>query len=345
MSAKLVSGNIIDADVDAVVNTVNCVGVMGKGIALQFKQAYPENFTLYQAACKRGDVRPGKMFVFKTSSLTGPRFIINFPTKRHWRGNSRLDDIASGLDDLAKQVHALRIRSIAIPALGCGNGGLNWNDVLPMIREKLEPLGSVDVRVYPPHGAPDPAKQTVGTSRPTLTRVRAALVLLLDKYQVEGYKRTLLEVQKLAYLLQVVGLPLRLTYRKHQFGPYAEMLNPVLQRLEGHYLRGYGDRTQSAEIELVSGAAAAAQELLAQDSEALGAIDKVAELIRGYETPYGMELLATVHWIMAESQLAVVDADVTVRAVRAWNARKMRLFKAEHILKARQRLLDHGLFP
>src|SRR5215510_5487854 len=109
------AGNLLDAQVDAVVNTVNTVGVMGKGIALQFKQAYPENFRAYEAACRRGDVQLGRMFVVETGQMGPPRLIINFPTKRHWRARSRLSDIQAGLADLRKVISDRKITSIAVP--------------------------------------------------------------------------------------------------------------------------------------------------------------------------------------------------------------------------------------
>lgn len=120
---RFTKGDILAAQAEALVNTVNCVGVMGRGIALQFKQAYPENFKRYEAACKRGDVVPGKMLVVESSELTWPRFIINFPTKRHWRGKSRIGDIEVGLADLVTVVRDRNIRSIAVPPLGSGLGG------------------------------------------------------------------------------------------------------------------------------------------------------------------------------------------------------------------------------
>ena len=129
------TGDILAADTEALVNTVNCVGVMGRGIALQFKNAFPENFVAYERACRLGEVQPGRMFVFDTHGLTNPRFIINFPTKRHWRGKSRLEDIDSGLEALVEEIRARGIRSIAIPPLGSGLGGLNWLDVRPRIEQ------------------------------------------------------------------------------------------------------------------------------------------------------------------------------------------------------------------
>src|SRR5690349_8544281 len=120
------AGDLLRADVEALVNTVNTVGIMGKGVALQFRQAYPDNYAAYRKACTHGEVQIGKMFVFATGYLTNPRLIINFPTKRDWRSKSRLEDIEAGLIDLVAVVRSERITSIAIPPLGCGNGGLQW---------------------------------------------------------------------------------------------------------------------------------------------------------------------------------------------------------------------------
>jgi O-acetyl-ADP-ribose deacetylase (regulator of RNase III) len=136
-------GNLLEADAEALVNTVNTVGHMGKGIALQFKQAYPENFLAYARAVKRGEVRAGRMFVVPTGFVTNPRYIINFPTKRHWRGRSRIEDIEAGLEALVGEIRRLGIRSIAVPPLGCGNGGLDWRDVEPRIKRALAELPDV----------------------------------------------------------------------------------------------------------------------------------------------------------------------------------------------------------
>src|SRR5258708_28155490 len=151
------TGDIFQVDAEALVNTVNCVGIMGRGIALQFKNVYPENFKAYEAACRRGEVQPGRMFVFETRQLTNPKYIINFPTKRHWRGKSRMEDIDAGLRALVSEIEKRRIRSIAVPPLGCGLGGLNWSEVRPKIVNALEKLPDVRVVLFEPSGAPEPA--------------------------------------------------------------------------------------------------------------------------------------------------------------------------------------------
>ena len=146
-------GDLLACETEAVVNTVNCVGIMGRGIALQFKKKYPENFKYYEVACKRGDVAPGKMFVYETHGLVNPRLIINFPTKRHWRDVSRIEDIENGLADLMSVIQQYTIKSIAVPPLGCGLGGLEWNEVKPLIESALAQLKDVEVIVFEPPGA------------------------------------------------------------------------------------------------------------------------------------------------------------------------------------------------
>jgi O-acetyl-ADP-ribose deacetylase (regulator of RNase III) len=149
---EFTEGDILRADTEAIVNTVNCAGSMGRGIAAQFKRAYPKNFKAYEAACKRKEIVPGRMFVFETGQLTNPRFIVNFPTKRHWRNASRVEDIESGLRALVDEVKRRGIKSIAIPPLGCGLGGLDWNYVRPLIECAFEALPEVRTVVFEPNG-------------------------------------------------------------------------------------------------------------------------------------------------------------------------------------------------
>ena len=143
------TGDLLEATADALVNTVNTVGVMGKGIALQFKHAYPSMFKDYAQACKRGEVRLGEMWVFDAGQVTHPRWIVNFPTKGHWRSNSRILDIETGLEDLRRTIRELAVTSIAVPPLGCGNGGLDWDIVRPLIEQGLAGLDT-EVLLYVP---------------------------------------------------------------------------------------------------------------------------------------------------------------------------------------------------
>lgn len=337
---EYVSGNLLEAEVEALVNTVNTVGVMGKGIALQFRQAYPENYEAYRKACRRGEVEPGRMFVSRTGKVTSPRFIINFPTKRHWKSRAELADVEAGLVDLIKVVREEGIMSIAIPPLGCGNGGLDWGVVRPLIEAAFGPLPEVHVLLYAPEGAPDPDKMKVATRRPNMTPGRAAILGLLENYSIPGYRLTMLEVQKLAYFLQVAGEPLKLSFAKAPYGPYAETLHHVLQRMEGHFIRGYGDRSRDASVTVTSDALADARAYLERHPDTKGRLEHVAELIEGFETPYGLELLATVHWVSSVEPAIKDDLPAIIAAVQGWSEHKRKTFQPDHIEAAWGRLRE-----
>lgn len=319
-------GDILGEDAEALVNTVNCVGIMGRGIALQFKNAYPANFKAYEVACAAKDVQPGRMFVFPTGQLTHPRFIINFPTKRHWRGKSRIEDIESGLVDLVDVIRRNNIRSVAIPPLGSGLGGLDWSDVRPRIEAALAALTDVDIVVYEPSGAPAPAEMVKNRSVPNMTPGRAALVGLMDRY-LRGLLDpfvTLLEVHKLMYFMQAAGEPLKLNYQKAPYGPYADNLRHVLHQVEGHLISGYADGgdAPAKQLELIPGAISDAQKIIDERSDTKARFDRVADLVTGFETPFGLELLATIHWIARHDHPRTIE-DVVARTY-AWNERKKR---------------------
>lgn len=323
---RYTTGDILNADVEALVNTVNCVGIMGRGIALQFKNAFPENFEAYAAACAREEVQPGRMFVFETGTMTNPKYIINFPTKRHWRGKSRMEDIESGLKALLSEIRQRGIRSVAVPPLGSGLGGLRWQDVRARIEVALANLEGVEVVVYEPSGAPDAATMARVREVPKMTAGRAALVVLMHRY-LNGLLDpfvTLLEIHKLMYFMQEAGQPLRLQYAKAPYGPYAENLRHVLRAVEGHLVSGYADGGDAPDkqLELVPGSVTEAQTFLKEDEETIARFERVAHLVEGFESPFGLELLATVHWLAAREK--VDDPEEIVRQVYVWNDRKKR---------------------
>lgn len=345
----LAHGNLLQADVDALVNTVNTVGVMGKGIALQFKRAYPEMFTSYARAAKNNGLELGLMHVWPTGMITGPRFIINFPTKGHWRAPSRLTDIARGLDDLVRVIREHGIRSIALPPLGCGNGGLSWSAVEPVIRRKLESVPDVDVLLYAPEGAPAAADMPNEEPKPAMTAGRAALIAVMAQYARHAMADpSLIETQKLTYFMQAAGEPLRLTFVGHHYGPYADNLRHVLKLLEGHYVTGFGDGSspvQEAEpLSLLPGAEAAAHPVLAEHPETAARIERVMQLVEGFESAYALELLATVHWVL-DHATEESEPDDVVTAIRSWSQRKGRMFTPEHIRVATEALQDRGWVP
>ena len=337
------AGDILSEDAEALVNTVNCVGFMGRGIALQFKKAWPDNFKAYAAACRRQDVQPGRMFVFETGRLTNPRFIVNFPTKRHWRGKSRIEDIEAGLRALVEEISSRGIRSIAVPPLGAGLGGLHWPDVRNRIEDALGDLSSVEVKVFEPSGEPASGKGVKGKRVPKMTPGRAALVGLMDRYLAGLLDPfvSLLEVHKLMYFMQEAGEPLRLRLAKGPFGPYAENLRHVLGEIDGYYVSGYGQGGDAPDkmLELVPGGVADARKVLAGSKSTQGRFERVAKLVEGFESPFGLELLATVHWV-ATREGAHTDEEVVAQTY-GWGQRKKR-FSQQQIVLARRVLSDQA---
>ena len=341
------TGDILQTDAEALVNTVNCVGIMGRGVALQFKKAFPENFNAYKVACAREVVQPGRMFVFETGYVGNPKYIINFPTKRHWKGKSRIEDIDSGLRDFVRVIRERQIRSIAMPPLGSGLGGLYWPDVRRRIEEAVQSLPNVSFTVFEPRDAA-PAEATTGgrpATPPKMTPGRAALVGLMQQY-LSGLLDpflTLLEVHKLMYFMQEAGQPLRLQYVKAPYGPYAENLRHVLREIDGYYLSGYGEGGEAPdkELSLVPGAVDDADAFLSGHPDVKSRFSRVAQLVEGFETPFGLELLSTVHWVITRN--GVSSADELVRAVYGWSDRKKQ-FTPRQIKLASDVLKQKGWF-
>jgi len=353
---KFTQGNLLEARVDAVVNTVNTVGVMGKGIALMIKERFPENFKAYAAACEAGDVRVGEMFVTSGVELDGPRWIINFPTKKHWRHPTKLEWIRSGLAALKNVIREKQIKSIAIPPLGCGNGGLDWAVVRPLIENELGELNDVEVIVY----EPTPKYQNVAKKQGVekLTPARALIAEMIRRYWVLGIECTLLEAQKLAWFLERtikrMGLkdPLDLRFEVNRYGPYANRLTHLLNGLDGSYLHcdkriadadafdtiWFEDRKrEKLELYLKSPEA----------GEYFAAVEATDELIDGFQSPLGMEALATVDWLLAREGAEPTLADIR-HGIRNWPAgtthaqRKEGLFNDRLLELALDRLRSVG---
>lgn len=337
-----VTGNILHDQSDAIVNTVNTVGVMGKGLALQFKKAFPENFIAYKKACDNNELSTGKVLSVSLNSINPPYCIINFPTKSHWKASSRLEYIEQGLDDLLHETDRLELKSVAIPALGSGLGGLPWNDVRDLIEEKLSSKPDIEWRIYPPQSAPDAKAMTDRTSRPRMTPGRAAVLGMIERYKSTGfdYRLSLLEVQKLVYFLVEAGEQLnQVVFKKYHYGPYADVLRHVLNRMEGHFITGFGDGESKPEtpIDLKPDAVQEALSYLEQHPDTKQNFERVARLIEGFESQKGMELLSTVHWVATKESEAPLTDDEVVRKVHSWSPRKAQM-KPAHILAAWERL-------
>lgn len=346
------SGNLLLTDADALVNTVNTVGVMGKGIALQFKRAYPENYNEYKSACDSGEVAVGRMHVHATGQMS-PRFIVNFPTKRHWRSPSRLEDVSSGLTALRDEIINRGITSIAVPPLGCGNGGLNWVDIEPMIRHVLGTIPGVEVRVWQPAGSPAPETMPVATAAPDMTQERASFLAALSRYIRSSTGKglaveeriSLLEAHKVVYLLQRLGLPLGLQFEKGIYGPYAPSLDRAVSAMEGHFVVGFGDGTSGSQalLELNKDAVVEAEASLAHSTQFQRSASSLLGLVDGFEDAFGMELLSTV--LFASESLVEPPADPVkvTQCIQTWNPRKRRMFTSDHVETAWTRLLSVGL--
>lgn len=340
---ETIQGDILKADAEALVNTVNCVGIMGRGIALQFKNAFPENFKRYKDVCDRKELEPGKLFIFSTNRFYNPKYVINFPTKQHWKEKSRMEYIESGLKALIKEITEKKICSIAIPPLGSGLGGLRWEEVSSKIKEAFEEVPDVRVLLYEPMGAPVAEKMAHTEKTPDLTVGRAALLVLIRRYlaAVMDPFVTLLEIHKLMYFMQEAGEELKLDYNKATYGPYARNLRHVLSLMEGHYINGYGDAEDNPErhISVLPDAVPLAETFLNDYSSTCEHMKKVFDLISGFETPFGMELLSTVHWVAKHEGANTVEGAIT--KTYNWNSRK-HMFKEKHINLAWEILNNKG---
>jgi O-acetyl-ADP-ribose deacetylase (regulator of RNase III) len=347
-------GNLLDAKVDALVNTVNTVGVMGKGVALMFKEAFPENFKDYETACRKKAVKIGKMFV--TERLLSPRWIINFPTKEHWRNDSKLEWIDAGLADLKRVIIENGIKSIAIPPLGSGNGGLKWEDVRPKIEAALNPLKDVTVLVYEPTDQYQNVAKRSGVEQ--LTPARALVAELVRRYWIVGIECSLLEIQKLAYFLErsieilKIKNPLDLRFQADKYGPYAPRLTHLLDGLDGSYLHCGKRIGDASPLDVIwfedSKRDKVAAYLRSGDAKAyLPALEITAKLIDGFESPLGVELLATLDWLAQKDGIRLERAAVK-EGLKTWTGgeksseRKLRLFDDRLIDLALERLRSFG---
>ena len=348
-------GNLLEARVEALVNTVNTVGVMGKGIALMFKERFARNFELYAAACKAKQVQTGRMFITETGELSGPKWVVNFPTKQHWRSPSKLEWVTEGLVDLRRFLLEHKVRSVAIPPLGAGNGGLDWALVREQIELALGDLADVDVFVFEPTSTYQNVAKRAGVEK--LTPARALIAELVRRYWVLGMECSLLEIQKLAWFLErsierhvPADNPLKLQFKAHVYGPYTPKLGFVLNDLDGSYLHCEKRISDAGPLDVIwfdDARKDVVQAYLRSEGKAYTqALEATAALIDGFESPFGMELLATVDWLLTRE-----GVEPTVQAVREglerWpvagaGKRKTRLFDDRAIAIALQRLTQAG---
>ena len=337
-------GDLLRSDAEALVNTVNTVGVMGKGIALQFKKNYPQNYKIYLEACKNKTFKTGQVLVVKEGDILNEKVIINFPTKAHWKSDSTYEYIIEGLKALKKAIIENQIKSIALPPLGCGNGGLEWAKVKPLIELALKDV-NCNVIVYEPNEAIKALLQKENTVKEAkLTPARAMLLYLLFQYEASGEHGSLFVANKLAYFLQKLGEPLRLKFEANHYGPYTVQLNHVLGYLNGVYLKGM-EQNEIKPFESLELNYDKFQELKSYIDSKLNFEQKsrlanVAKLIQGFESTFSLELLSTVDFVRTEKQLK--DINAIKNAVAAWSKRKANLFESNQIEIAYNHLQNYS---
>lgn len=345
-------GNLLEANAEALVNTVNTVGVSGKGIALMFKEAFPANFRAYETASRSGAIQPGSLFITERQDMLGPRWIINFATKNHWRSPSRIEWIEAGLASLRKEIVARGIRSIAIPPLGAGNGGLNWNDVRPLIASTLDHLDCT-VIVFEPTQKYQNVLKRHGVEK--LTPARALMAEMIGRYEVLGFECSILEAQKLAWFLseatQRMGVtsPIAVDFAPNRYGPYSDGVRHLLDSLDGSYLtceRRVADARPFDPIRFRHDRGDRVRAYLTTPEASIyrPALDHVTDKIDGFQSPHGLELLATVDWLR---RVAGTDMEVApmMSAIASWPGptgaadRKSRIFTLEQVKTAVEHLL------
>jgi len=322
-------GNILESQTEALVNTVNTVGIMGKGVALAFRKTFPDAMEEYLRAVRDDKIRVGEVQVVKTQYIT-PRYIINFPTKTHWRYPSKIEYIDTGLSDLVSKIKKHHIRSISIPPLGCGNGKLEWKAVKPLIVRHLEQIsGQAEVIIFEPGYSDQGAVQKEAVK---LTPARAMLIYLLKQYQVLGYSVNLLVAQKLAYLLQRFGEPLNLEFEKGIYGPYAHRLFHLLKYLNGYFIHfREQENTPGTAITIENSRYPLVGKYIDEElsKEKKDRLQKVLKAIEGFESPFGLELLATVDFIIQQTRSS--DYETILKDISNWTSRKKEIMKPYHI--------------
>lgn len=347
---EITRGDLFAADVAALVNPVNGVGVMKRGLSRQFKTRFPENYEQYQAACTPDPLAPGTVLVHDRGGLFGdadrPRYILNVVTKQHWSDLSGRAAIETGVTEVAETVQNRDIDSLAVPALGCGGGGLDWTDVRPILKSRLAPLTDTHVLLFAPRSLEPPddtGADNAGSSSaaPALTQGRALLILLLDAYGSGDEGPTVHATHNLAYLLQCAGEPLRLRFEPDPHGLQASGLDAVLDRMDGHFL----NRTSTDDEERLHprpDAVAQAKASIASTSEASARLHRTRQLIEESPSDEELELLATVLWIVRHDPEARRAPTPVVRTVHDWSRRTATRFSAEQIATAWTRLREHG---
>jgi len=322
---KYITGNILESNAKALINTVNTVGVMGKGIALQFKKAYHNNFKTYMDACKRKEIEIGKLLVTKDSNLnSGEKYIINFPTKKDWRKPSEYNYIESGLDDLIRVLKENNINSVAIPPLGAGNGGLEWGKVKKIIEQKLGNL-DIEIIVYEPT---QQIKEKLKKERVRLTDARALLLYVLYDLVKNGEYVSEFSSEKVCYFLQRFGGEkyFKLKFIPNFYGPYSGKVRFVLNVLNGSYIMGYSDMNKKPfePLTLIADGYEDVKKHIENNKDLLKIARKTIDFLTGFYSDFALELLSSIDFI-STSQKSSDKKEITEQ-LNNWSDRKRSMF-------------------
>lgn len=338
---KYVKGNLFSDDADALINTVNTEGVMGKGLAYQFKERFPKNFTIYRDACKKKSLSVGKVLLVRNTEGDKPKYIINFPTKAHWKSKSKIEYIEHGLDDLINVVKKEGITSVAIPALGSGLGGLPWSQVEKIIIDKLNDIDNVEWRVYAPNDAPPSSKKS------DLTIGRASLIVALEQYLKIAKKKQLseLEAHCLLFILSQAGLKLnKIVFDQFQQVPFSQILHDSLKKMDGNfiYISGINKPIDKTIITLDSAVTKKAEEMLTASPNKL-TISKVINMICGYTSNNGMTIMATTLWFAMQSHEQSKDLHLDITKKILHSISNLGHISEAMITDSYYRFIDEGL--
>lgn len=342
---RYTTGNLLEADTQALVNTVNTVGVMGKGIALQFAERYKSNLRTYKEACKSGELQVGRLLVTTDADIHGERIIINFPTKKDWKHRSSYAYIEAGLVELVHVMVARGIQSIAVPPLGCGNGGLDWAKVKPMIEAHLGALDA-EVVVYEPSAAIKQVLQKENTREAKLTPGRAMLLHALFNFERLGEPASLFVANKLAFFLKLLGEPQlkRLEFKPANYGPYSVQVQHALYDLNGVYLKGLEqhDAKPFEELNLNYDRLNEVQRFIADTltADQHARLDRLTELVAGFRSTYALELLSSVAFILQDEPS--LDIAGIQERMKSWSKRKGSLAAEENVRIAYEHLAAYS---
>ena len=346
---EYLKGNLLESDAEALVNTVNTVGIMGKGLALQFKERFPNNYHIYHDVCKKGGLHIGEMLITEEATLNGKKTIINFPTKTSWRKPSEYIYIEKGLIALKKEIEERQLKSIAIPPLGTRNGGLDWNRVKEMIQNALQDLNCC-IQIYEPS---DMVIDQMKKERVKLTPARAMMMDVICDMIHQGEFASEFSAEKIVYFLQRFGAEniFRINFHHGYYGPYSGKVRYLLRSLNGSYLMGLEEMNQKPFEPLWIAPDAEESVNIFMNLPSNQVFSNTTKIVKifldGFYSSYSLELLATVDYVLQTDEslyqkwqtMDICKVTNTVlEDISNWSKRKKQLFGDEHYI---QIMLNH----